>query len=248
MHGYELIIIAEYICTKLIGIAMPKTKTPVVKRVENKLRRMIEAKASISQSAEYICATIRSFKDSRRKILDMAESINPLIASKAIILDNAITKKRLEKVADEVEIQNLAKTQKDISEKNRLDALKAEYEIFKSSGNEKRWGVALDTGDRKHFFKPKEIKEIVTLRREKLSTYKTRILIGCSLAEINRWDKEGLLPHAFKQVIQIGGKSKEARFWLESEVKAKMLEIGDWRKSYELKKSFKRKNSPLKLV
>ena len=128
------------------------------------------------------------------------------------------------------------------------DGLRAEFESAKAEGNQIRWGVKLKPDDRKHFFNTLEIKAIVDLRRDKLSTYKTRMLLDCTLTEINSWDGQGLLPHAFKQVIQVGGKSTEARFWIKPEVLAVQSVLADWRKMHDLKKKFNKKQSPLGIV
>jgi len=224
---------------------MAKNKLPIVKRVEIKTLKMVESKHSISEIAQYISHALRSFKDKRKEIISMVEAINPLIALKAEMLDRTINEKKA--VKNKLESQRIKESEliRKSAEECRLENLRNEYLNAQDEGREIRWGVSLLPTDRKNFFNAKEIKEIIALRREKLSTYKARTLLACTLTEINRWDEEGLLPHAFKQVIQVGGKATESRFWLESEVLAKKAEIEDWRKSHELKKSFKRKRNPL---
>ena len=224
---------------------MAKNKLPIVKRVEIKTLKMVEPKHSISEIAQYISHTLRSFKDKRNEIISMVQSINPLISLKAEILDRAINENKA--VKNKLESQRIKEIEliRKSAEECRLENLRRKYLKAKDNGREIRWGISLLPADRKSFFNAKEIKEIIALRREKLSTYKVRTLLACTLTEINRWDEECLLPHAFKQVIQVGGKATESRFWLESEVLAKKTEIEDWRKSHELKKSFKRKKKPL---
>ncbi|MFQ3323189.1 MAG: hypothetical protein ACI90U_001005 [Pseudomonadales bacterium] len=223
-------------------------KIPTVDRVEKKLKAKLESGASIANSAEFICASMRSSRSSRDAILSMAESINPMLATKAIMIDRELTAKKT--AQKKVQNDELEKHTADSlsEEKNRIEWLDIAFRRAKEDGSTIRWGVTLRPDDRKLFFSPKETKEIIALRREKLSTYKVRVLLDCTLTEINRWDESGLLPHAFKQSIQAGGKSTQARFWLESEVVKEAPKLVDWRKSHELKKSFKRKNSPLKVV
>ena len=227
---------------------MPKNISTITNRVEKKIKNMIESKLSTNELAEFICQSIRSSKHCRHAILEMASTINPMISEKALILDRNATKNK--QARRNAESQALANNHKKELEEQlaRNEWLKAEYQKNKESSNEIRWGVQVAPAERKLIFSPKEIKAIIALRREKLSTYKVREILGCTLTEINRWDNNGYLPHAFKQVIQVGGKATESRFWLESEVREQAKNLDDWRKSHELKKSFKRKKNPLKSI
>lgn len=224
---------------------MAKNKLPIEFRIFNKAKSKIAQGLPLKDVAAYVVSTMRQFKHKRESILNIIEELNPLIAeSSRISYEKIIKNLSVKKTIERKRIDDINKeiTQAELS---RVEKLKEQYLSAKSSGLEIRWGIALKPEDRKHFFNTSEIKDIVALRREKLSTYKVRVLLACSLSEINRWDEEGLLPHSFKQVIQVGGKATESRFWLESDVLAKKSEIESWRKSHELKKSFKRKKKPL---
>lgn len=227
---------------------MKKKKLPILLRVEKKLKAKLENGASVSQAAEYVYRTTQSFRDKKAAILAMAGNINPMITEKAGQLSRKAAKTKKNR---EISIRaERARTERfrNECEKNRIQSLRNDFDEAKSKGIAVRWGVALSPCDWEQFFSDGEIKEIKALRREKLSTQKVRDLLDCSLAELNRWDTEGLLPHAFKQFILVGGRSVKARFWLESEVSLNKSNIADWRKSHELKKLFKRKKSPLKIV
>jgi len=224
---------------------MAKKKLPIELRVSNKVKNKIAQCLPLKDVSAYVVSAMRQFKHKRESILIQVNDINPLIAETSRILYEKVVKSASEKKALERKLQDDTNNEIKKAELDRIQKLNYQYQIAKSSGLEIRWGVALKPEDRKHFFNASEIKDIVAIRREKLSTYNVRVLLACSLAEINRWDEEGLLPHAFKQVIHVGGKANEARFWLESEVMTKKNEIEGWRKSYNLKKSFKRKKSPL---
>lgn len=224
---------------------MAKKKLPIELCVSNKVKNKIAQGFPLKDVSVYVASTMRQFKHKRESILIQVNNINPLIAEASRILYEKIVNNASEKKSVERKLKDDLNNGIKKAELARIQKLNDQYQIAKSSGLEIRWGVALKPEDRKQFFTASEIKDIVAIRREKLSTYNVRLLLACSLAEINRWDEEGLLPHAFKQVIHVGGKANEARFWLESEVMAKKNEIEGWRKSYNLKKSFKRKKSPL---
>lgn len=227
---------------------MAKKKLPIELRVASNVEKKIGQGLSLNDISTYVLSTMLQFKLKHESILDNVREINPLIAESAkASYINALEAKSNKTERERIERENLVSKNNKL-ESERIEGLKEQYISKKENGSEIRWAVALKPEDRKLFFSAKEIKEIVALRREKLSTNKVRQVLDCTLSEINRWDEEGLLPHAFTQVIQVGGKANTARYWLKSEVVAKKDEINTWRESHELKKSFKRKKSPLTLA
>ena len=227
---------------------MAKKKLPIEIRVTNKVKVKIEQRLPLKDISAYVASTMQQFKHKREAIFKSVRNVNPLIAESAKTAYSKLSKAKSDRKAKENDERQRLNHKMEKMESERIEELKSQYLSQKEAGSEIRWGVTLNPDDRKHFFSAKEIKEIVALRRDKISTYKVRQLLDCTLTEINRWDEDGLLPHAFKQVVQVRGKATLARFWLESEVLKKKPEIESWRESHRLKKSFKRKKSPLTKV
>ena len=227
---------------------MPKSNIPYQIRIHNRLLKKIANSCSISQAADYIFSVTRSQPNLKEIIFDNAANINPLIKEKALLLENSTnaikSKKQLE---DKLNKQLLSRKNKE-EKTARIEHLKSEYEKEKIKNNVIRWGLTIPVDERKICFDKIEIRQIIDLRKTKLSTYKARTFLECTLTEINRCDAEGLLPHAFKQKIQAGGKSVEGRFWLVEDLQSKKTYIEGWRESHNLKKSHKRKKQPLKVV
>src|SRR5699024_1327090 len=102
-------------------------------------------------------------------------------------------------------------------------------------------GVGLDPSDRKLFFGASEIREIIAVRKTKRSTSQVMRTLDCTLTELNRWDREGQLPHRFKMRIQVGGKMVNARFWVAKDIEDAAPKVEYWRQVHEQQKKFRRR-------
>jgi hypothetical protein len=220
------------------------SKEKYILKLERKIRNLIANGSSPSNVAEYACNCARSQKYRAEAIYGSVASINPLIEQKARLLSRSMDASSITKKRDAVEASKQAAEYAALKKTSIL----RDYETAKSKGLDIRWGASLAVTERTEYFNKDEIKSIIEIRKVGLSTYSARQYIGCTLAEINRWDAEGLLPHAFKKRIQAGGKMTDTRFWLAADLDVAMPHIESWRTSHSLKKSFKRKKSPLKAV
>ena len=53
--------------------------------------------------------------------------------------------------------------------------------------------------------------------------------LGCSDTELDRWDKDGRLPHSFKSDCSAGGKIVKGRKWFRDEVLSAKSKVDEWR-------------------
>jgi len=83
----------------------------------------------------------------------------------------------------------------------------------------------------------------VSFRKNSVSTTKARELLSCTLSELNRWDEQGDVPHAFKKKIQMR-KTVNARFWNIDDLNK--VDVEAIRKQDSIAKKFKR--SGLKVI
>jgi len=74
------------------------------------------------------------------------------------------------------------------------------------------------------------VEQAKQLRQRGVLTEKCREILGCTLVELNRWDKDGRLPHAFTKRVRLDAKCVTARVWDSSEVELAKQNVSNWRK------------------
>lgn len=68
-----------------------------------------------------------------------------------------------------------------------------------------------------------------TLRVTALWGAKVKERLECTQTELDRWDKDGRLPHAFLRICSPGGKKVLGRKWFDDEVIKACNLVADWR-------------------
>ncbi|WP_155986687.1 hypothetical protein [Thioalkalivibrio sp. ALE23] len=67
------------------------------------------------------------------------------------------------------------------------------------------------------------------LRREAMWGSRVREALGCSRGELDRWDQDGRLPHAFSASLNIGPKTVQGRKWYREDVEGAKALLEEWR-------------------
>jgi hypothetical protein len=111
-----------------------------------------------------------------------------------------------------------------------------------------RWGLSLDSEHQRHFFDADELLQINHLRRTAMTSSDVRQMLGCTYHELNQWDADGSLSHAFTETISTPRKDDEIRLWMRQDVMRFKARVEDKRSSDELKKLFSSSRQPLRLV
>jgi hypothetical protein len=74
-----------------------------------------------------------------------------------------------------------------------------------------------------------------------MTAAKVREILGCSLAELNRWAADGRLPPDGEIFFALLPKSVNARAWLPATIEAAKASLDEWRAQDRAKKVFKRR-------
>lgn len=111
-----------------------------------------------------------------------------------------------------------------------------------------RWGLSLDNEHQRRFFDADELLHLNHLRRMAMTSSEVRQMLGCTYHEINQWDADGSLSHAFTETIMTPRKDDQIRLWLRNDVLRFKDIVDDKRASDELKRRYASTRQPLKLV
>lgn len=76
---------------------------------------------------------------------------------------------------------------------------------------------------------PEQQQRCRALRKDSLYASATQEALGCTRAELDRWDADGRLPHAFTRILSIHGKNVRARKWLRETIERARAHVPDWR-------------------
>ena len=112
--------------------------------------------------------------------------------------------------------------------------LKADYAQFRDMsdiiGDNALVGflAGLPPKERNSVAAPAERRAAIALRKRCVMTGAVRKALGCTLAELNRWDADGRLPHVFKRVIHYE-RATECRFWSSEMIGRATDLVADWR-------------------
>ena len=65
-------------------------------------------------------------------------------------------------------------------------------------------------------------RKVIEFRKNCVTAKKATEILGCSYYQLDKWDKQGLVPHVYTRVIYIdqAGKFVETRFWNVDELKS----------------------------
>lgn len=88
--------------------------------------------------------------------------------------------------------------------------------------------AGLDIEARERFATRLERNAAIAMRRSALASDKVRKHLGCTNAELNRWDADGRLPHLFSRKTGLAD-STICRFWSQEQVAAAVDQTGTWR-------------------
>lgn len=111
-----------------------------------------------------------------------------------------------------------------------------------------RWGLSLETEHQRRFFDADELLHLNHLRRSAMTSSDVRQALGCTYHELNQWDADGSLTHAFTETIPTPRKDDQIRLWMRQDVLRFRDKVEDKRSSDGLKKLFSSSRQPLRLV
>jgi hypothetical protein len=134
-------------------------------------------------------------------------------------------------------------------EAERLEELAAAFSSLSGDPQAQlRWGLSLAPDDEHHFFDQAGRSHLSFLRRTALISDHVCRYLNCSQHELNGWDEDGTLGHAFAEYAGRPSKDPYVRMWLRQDVLAFRVILEDKRRSDALKKQFQNANKPLRLV
>lgn len=226
-----------------------RTKPPLATRVVRRARAKLSSGEERVDVAHYIA---HSCLNQPRKAADVLAEIDNLDQLLRRAAENEIADVKRRRRLDKTRARQAAHTaqeQREQAERERIEDLQRRFDQARDNAQQRiLFGVWLAPQDRRLFFTSAEIREIIELRKTRLSTYQARQALGYSFTEINRWDCPEYLPHRFTQRIQVGGKTVEARFWLQQDIEEAKPKLASWRDAHNLKKRFRRKKHPLSVA
>jgi len=110
------------------------------------------------------------------------------------------------------------------------DIARRELEEFKNSSNPAKY-LSGRLHNASYLGASKEVvEEAKQIRKRGILTGKCLEILKCTLVELNRWDKDGRLAHAFTKKVRLPEKSVEARVWDSNEVELAKHNVINWRK------------------
>lgn len=134
-------------------------------------------------------------------------------------------------------------------EQEQVRSLNRQFANLHSDHNDLvRWGLSLEPEHQRLFFDADELNHLANLRRTAMTSAKVRQLLGCTYHELNQWDADGSLSHAFTETIPTPRKDDQIRLWLRQDVFRFRERVEDKRCSDALKKRFLTAKQPLRLV
>lgn len=127
-------------------------------------------------------------------------------------------------------------------ELERKDALVREAARRGEDGTLVRWLSGLGQEDRKLAGTGEERRRAVALRSRCLANSAVMARLGCSKTELDRWDREGLLPHLYRRrcPLYFSTGSVDKRYWLEDDVAKAAALVDSWRLEWEARKRARR--------
>lgn len=134
-------------------------------------------------------------------------------------------------------------------EQEQLQSLNRQYASLHDDYDDLvRWGLSLEIEHQRRFFDADELLHLNHLRRTAMTSMEVRQMLGCTYPELNQWDADGSLGHAFIETILTPRKDDQIRLWLRHEVMRFRDMVEDKRASDELKKRHTSTRHPLTLV
>lgn len=134
-------------------------------------------------------------------------------------------------------------------EQEQINSLTRQYSTIHHDHDDLiRWGLSLETEHQRLFFDADELHHLNQLRRTSMTSAQVRQALGCTYHELNQWDADGSLPHAFTEMIPTPRKDDQMRLWMRHDVQEFKRKVEDKRRSDDLKRRFLNTKNPLKLV
>lgn len=149
---------------------------------------------------------------------------------------------------NQVVIESMATALREF-EQEQIQSLNRQYaSLYDDHDDLVRWGLSLETEHQRCFFDADELLHLNHLRRTAMTSVEVREMLGCTYHELNLWDADGSLGHAFTETILTPRKDDQIRLWLRHEVTRFKGIVEDKRASDRLKKRYATSHQPLKLV
>lgn len=111
-----------------------------------------------------------------------------------------------------------------------------------------RWGLTLSVDQQRLLFDADEINELRHLSRTAMTSAQVRQRLECTYHELNSWDADGSLTHAFLETVPTSRKDDQIRLWLRQDVLDFKNILFDKRASDSLKKRFGSMNRPFSVI
>lgn len=111
-----------------------------------------------------------------------------------------------------------------------------------------RWGLTLPVESQRLIFDTDELSELSHLSRTAMTSTQVRAKLECTYHELNCWDADGSLSHAFLETIPTSRKDDQVRLWLRKDVFAFMGILCDKRASDSIKRRFHSANRPFTVI
>lgn len=140
--------------------------------------------------------------------------------------------RRAEKARQEAYAEELIDLEFQKEKIRQQDIARRELEEFKNSSNPAKY-LAGRINNASYLGASKEVvEEAKQIMKRGILTGKCLEILNCTLVELNRWDKDGRLSHAFTRKISLPGTMKcvMARFWDSYEVELAKPNVINWRK------------------
>lgn len=144
-----------------------------------------------------------------------------------------------ERIAEKEKLEAYAEELIDLEfEKEKIrqqDIARRELEEFKNSSNPAKY-LSGQLHNASYLGASKEVvEEAEQIMKRGILTGKCLEILKCTLVELNRWDKDGRLSHAFTKKVRLPEKRVEARVWDSNEVELAKHNVINWRKLDALK-------------
>ena len=166
---------------------------------------------------------------------DVQSLLDPMAVQHLELADRRLRKRKEEKREEERKLQlkrDAAKQQADEAERQAAESFKQAIAKARVSGGDparmaavSSWPVAkLDP-----LLEKDERERCREMRRSAMWAAKVREALGCTPTELDRWDADGRLGHAFTKTTSPGGKAVQGRKWLAADVEAALPYLTEWR-------------------
>lgn len=212
---------------------MAKSKHQFLKSIAAKFKR-----EGVSSAVEY-GLIIAGINPSLRDFLFENAPFPVSVGMKRVEAERK-ARRELNKINDKCRVDATA------SADDRIGDLVRQLESARLADNALRFLAGLSPIDRDKIATKDERRGSIALRKASIKTGEVREMLGCSLAELNRWNKDGRLPHLYEREMLVSSKIVRCRFWLIDDVESSARLVDEWRRRDEAIRKAKR--CKLKLI